>query len=119
MHSLEARLASEEAKVVADRARLGEVLARLTGAKSGERQLLEQLNEATGQVTSLTASLELARRRVAQNTELVDAGAGNKFDLDQAQTSVTELSAQLADGDRAVVPMQWSHLQFTSRRVGR
>jgi len=96
VQSLEARMASEEAKVAADRARLGEVLARLTGAKSGERQVLEQLNEATGQVTSLTASLGLAQRRVAQNTELVNAGAGNRFDLEQAQTSVNELSAQLA-----------------------
>ena len=59
-------------------------------------QLREQLNEATGQVTSLTASLELARKRVAQNTELVAAGAGNRFDLEQAQTSVNELTAQLA-----------------------
>ena len=96
VQSLEARMASEEAKVAADRARLGEVLARLTGAKSGERQVFEQLNEATGQVTSLTASLGLAQRRVAQNTELVNAGAGNRFDLEQAQTSVNELSAQLA-----------------------
>jgi multidrug resistance efflux pump len=95
VHSLEARLASEEAKVGADRARLEEVQARLTDAHSTERQLREQLNEAAGQVTSLTASLELARTRVKQNTELVAAGAGNRFDLEQAQTSVKELSAQL------------------------
>ncbi len=94
--SLEARLASEEARVGADRARLGEVRARLTNAQSGERQLDEQLKEATGQVTSLSASLELAQRRVAQNTELVSTGAGNRFDLEQAQTNVNELSAQLA-----------------------
>ena len=47
-------------------------------------------------MTSLTASLDLARKRVAQNTELVAAGAGNRFDLEQAQTSVNELSAKLA-----------------------
>jgi multidrug resistance efflux pump len=94
--SLEARLASEEAKVGADRARVTEVRAKLTGAKSDERQLQEQLNEATGQVTSLTASLGLARKRVAQNTELVSAGAGNRFDLEQAQTNVDELTARLA-----------------------
>ena len=46
--------------------------------------------------TSVSASLELARKRVAQNTELVAAGAGNRFDLEQAQTNVNELSAQLA-----------------------
>ncbi len=96
VHSLEARLASEEARVGADQARLVEVQARLAGASAGERQLGEQLNAATGQVTSLSASLDLARQRVRQNSELVDAGAGNRFDLEQAQTNVNELTAQLA-----------------------
>jgi multidrug resistance efflux pump len=95
VHSLEARLVSEEAKVSAERARLSEVQARLTDAQSSERQLNEQLNRATGQAASLSASLELARKRVGQNTELVGAGAGNRFDLEQAQTNVNELSAQL------------------------
>lgn len=94
--SLEARLASEEARVDADRARLNEVRARLTESETGERELREQLQEATGQVAALTASLTLARRRVGQNTELVAAGAGNRFDLEKAQTSVDELTAQLA-----------------------
>src|SRR5512145_1255872 len=67
VQSLQARLVSEEAKVGADRARLEEVRARLTDARSGERQLGEQLNEATGQMSSLTASLDLARKRVSQN----------------------------------------------------
>jgi multidrug resistance efflux pump len=96
VHSLEAQLLSEEAKVGADRARVSEAQARLPDAESGERQLNEQLNRATGQVTSVSASLDLARKRVAQNTELVSAGAGNRFDLEQAQTSVNELSAQLS-----------------------
>jgi multidrug resistance efflux pump len=94
--SLEARLISEEEKVSADRARLDEIQAKLIDAQSGERQLFEQLNQATGQVTSVSSSLELARKRVAQNTELVAAGAGNRFDLEQAQTNVNELTAQLA-----------------------
>jgi multidrug resistance efflux pump len=96
VHSLEARLASEEAKVGADRTRLSEVRARLADARSSERQLLEQLNEAGGQVRSRAASLELAQTRVKQNTELVAARAGNRFDLEQAQTNVSELTAQLA-----------------------
>lgn len=96
VQSLEARLASEEAKVGADRARLNESQAKLSDAVSGEKQLGEQLNEATGQVQSLTASLDLARKRVGQNTELVAAGAGNRFDLEQAQTNVNELTARLA-----------------------
>jgi multidrug resistance efflux pump len=96
VHSLEARLVAEEAKLVADRARLAEARARLTDAQAGERELREQRNQAAGQMTSISASLELARKRVAQNTELVETGAGNRFDLEQAQTNVSELTAQLA-----------------------
>jgi len=95
VNSLTARLASEEAKVNADRARLNEVQARLADAVSGEKQLNEQLKEATGKIGSLTASLELAKKRVGQNTELVSTGAGNRFDLEQAQTNVADLTAQL------------------------
>src|SRR6185436_7286556 len=55
----------------------------------------EQLKQATNNVAALQASLDLARKRVAQNTELTAAGAGNRFDLEQAQTNVTELTAQI------------------------
>jgi multidrug resistance efflux pump len=96
VRSLEARLASEEAKVGADRAKLSEMQARLADAAATERQLHEQLNEATGEVGRLSASLTLARTRVGQNTELVATGAGNRFDLEQAQTNVSELTAQIA-----------------------
>ena len=98
--SLEARLASELARVGADQAKLVEIQARLAGVNTSERQLNEQLKEATEQVRSLAASLALAQKRVAQNTELVSTGAGNRFDLEQAQTNVNELSAKLA-GARA------------------
>ena len=96
VHSLEAQLASDEAKVGADRARLSEAQAQLTDAAVERAQLNEQLKQATSQVASLQASLELAQKRVAQNTELVAAGAGNRFDLEQAQTNVNELTAQIA-----------------------
>ena len=101
VHSLEARLASEDAKVGADRTRLSEALAKLTDAESTERQLREQLNQATGQVAALNASLDLSRKRVAQNTELVSAGAGNRFDLEQSQTNVDELTGQSASARAA------------------
>ena len=96
IRSLEAQLQSDEARVSAERARIGEADARLPDAASGERQLNEQLKQATGQIASLQASLELAQKRVAQNTELTAAGAGNRFDLEQAQTNVIELTAQIA-----------------------
>jgi multidrug resistance efflux pump len=101
VRSLEARLASEEAKVLADQARLFEARAKLIDAQADERQLKEQLAEARGRTESLSASLGLARTRVTQNTELVSAGAGNRFDLEQAQTNVNELTAQLVSARAA------------------
>jgi len=86
--------------VGADREKLIESQAKLADAHSSEQQLKEQLNETLGQIGRLNASLELARKRVGQNTELVSAGAGNRFDLEQAQTNVSELTAQLS-GARA------------------
>jgi multidrug resistance efflux pump len=101
VRSLEARLVSDEAKVGAERARLSEIETRLPDAEAGERELREQLNQTAGQVSSLQASLELARKRVAQNTELTATGAGNRFDLEQAQTNVIELTAQIAAAQAA------------------
>src|SRR4029453_657932 len=94
--SLEAKLASDEAKVNADRQRLTETQARLPDVVSTEPQLKEQLNEAIGKIAVLNASLELARMRVAQNTELVKASAGPRFDLERAETDVKELTAAIA-----------------------
>jgi len=101
VHALEAQLVSAEAKVGADEARLNEAQAKLPDAASSERELNEQLNEVTNKVTALQASLELARKRVTQNTELSAAGAGNRFDLEQAQTNVNELTGQIAAGRAA------------------
>jgi multidrug resistance efflux pump len=44
----------------------------------------------------VSARLELARKRVEQNRELVATGAGSKFDLDQAETNLKEIEGQLA-----------------------
>ena len=95
VRSLEAKLVSDESKVKAEQAKLSEAQTRLPNAESGERQLNEQLNQATGDVAALQASLELATKRVAQNTELTSSGAGNRFDLEQAQTNVRELTAKI------------------------
>ena len=101
VHSIEARLLADEAKVGADLTRLAEARAKLTDAQSEEPQLREQLNQATAQVASLNASITLARTRVDQNTKLVAAGAGNRFDLEQSQTTLNELNAQLASARAA------------------
>jgi multidrug resistance efflux pump len=101
VHSLEAKLVSDEAKVGADQARLSEMQARLPDAMSGERQLTEQLNQTTGQIAVLQASLELATKRVGQNKQLTVAGAGNRFDLERAETDVAELTAQISAANAA------------------
>jgi multidrug resistance efflux pump len=101
VNSLEAKLVADEAKVGADRQRLAEVQAKLTNAHSGERQLGQQLKQANEKVVATSASLDLMRKRVAQNTELVSTGAGNRFDLEQAQTNLNELTAQLAQARAA------------------
>jgi multidrug resistance efflux pump len=48
----------------------------------------------------VSARLELARTRGAQNRELVATGAGSKFDLEQAEANLKELEGQ-ADAARA------------------
>jgi multidrug resistance efflux pump len=101
VHSLEAQLVSDEAKVGADRTRLAEMQAKLTDAVASERQLHEELNQASGQIQTLTASQALAQTRVTQNTELVASGAGNRFDLEKAQTTVKELTGQVASARAA------------------
>ncbi len=96
VRSIEAQIVSDEARTRADRAKVAEADARLTNAVAGGKQVNEQLNAATGQVAALEASLELARKRLSQNRELVAAGAGSRFDLEQSETSVNELTGQLA-----------------------
>ena len=115
VNSLEAKLASEEAKVGAERERLIETQARLADAQQTEPQLKEQLTQATGQIGVLLASLELAKTRVTQNTELVKTGAGNRFDLEQAETNVKELSAQFVAARAAE---QEAHEKLSGRVKG-
>jgi multidrug resistance efflux pump len=96
LRQLNALLVENQARLVAEQAKVGEVGTRLPDAEAGERQLTEQFKQAGSQIAVLTASLELANRRVGQHKELTAAGAGNRFDLEQAQTNVNELTAQIA-----------------------
>ena len=70
--------------------------AQLVGAEGSAQQLREQLKSATGASAALRTRIDLARRRVQQNTELAATGAGNKFDLEQAETNLRDLEAQLS-----------------------
>jgi len=101
LRALEARFVSDEAKLSVERLRVREAEARLVDSVSGGRQLREELNAARAQVAALTPQLALAEMRVAQNRELAATGAGNRFDLEQAESTQRELTAQLTSA-RAV-----------------
>ena len=70
--------------------------AQLATAQGGTRKMHEELNAAASKSGAVRAQLDLARKRVAQNRELVTAGAGDRFALEQAEANVKELQAQLA-----------------------
>jgi multidrug resistance efflux pump len=70
--------------------------AQLVGAEGGSEQLQEQLKSAVGNTASLRTRIDLARKRVVQNRELSETGAGNRFDYEQAVTNLRDLEAQLA-----------------------
>jgi len=92
--------AAAEAQLLNARAKLNEAVARLSDASASARELQESLKAATGQVGAVSAKLELARKRVEQNRELVASGAGNRFDLESAETDLKETQSQL-DSARA------------------
>lgn len=71
------------------------LMAQLVGAKGGNEQLREQLKSATGSSDALRTRIDLARKRVQQNQELATTGAGNRFDLEQAEANLRDLEAQL------------------------
>jgi len=76
--------------------------AQLANAEGSQRELEEQLKGAEAQVAQAnarvrqaSAQVDLARKRVDQNRELVAKGAGNKFDLEQAETNLRDAEAGL------------------------
>ena len=88
--------------------------AQLANTQGSSRELEEQLSGAVSQVSAARSSIEaatsrvvqaqaqvdLARKRVVQNRELVAKGAGNRFDLEQAETNLRDAEATL-DGARS------------------
>lgn len=79
--------------------RLGSLLkadqARLANAEAQARELAQGIKAAAGKVGVVNARLELARRRLKEHTDLVAAGAGEKFALEDARARVAELEAEL------------------------
>src|SRR4051812_19291911 len=76
--------------------------AQLASTQGAMRDLEEQakgaaakIAEAAGRVREISAKLQLTRKRVEQYRELVETGAGSRFDLERAQTDAQEQQGQL------------------------
>jgi multidrug resistance efflux pump len=83
--------------------------AQLASASAQQRELEESYKGAQAKVAEtkdftaqtgakiaeIATRLDLAKKRVTQYRELVASGAGTKFDLEQAETNVAELTQQL------------------------
>ena len=99
--------------------------AQLASAKASQRELGETqkganakivearaaITQATSKIGEVTARLQLARTRVNQNRELVATGAGNRFDLEQAETSLAEAEGQLAAANSQVAQARAAETQ--------
>jgi len=72
------------------------LMAQLVGAKGGNEQLKEQLRSAAGNSAAIRSRINLTQTRVRQNRELAATGAGNRFDLEQAEADLRDLEAQLS-----------------------
>jgi multidrug resistance efflux pump len=79
-----------EIQVRASEANLTQLRAKLVSANANARNLGEQLKEAASQQGVASSQLALARKRVEQFQELSKTGAGNRFDLEQAQADVAK-----------------------------
>jgi multidrug resistance efflux pump len=76
-------------------ARLNQQFVELISAEASARNLGQELRGAAGQKQAVEAQLALARQRVGQLAELAESGAGNRFDLEQAEADVRNLEGQL------------------------
>jgi multidrug resistance efflux pump len=70
--------------------------AQLVNAEGSSLKLREELNSARAKSAALVAQVDLAAMRIAENRELVDAGAGDRFTLEQAEATHEQLVAELA-----------------------
>jgi multidrug resistance efflux pump len=68
----------------------------LKGAQAKIAEAKSAIAQSTARIGEVTARLDLARMRVEQHRELAKTGAGTKFELEQAEATVLELSGQLA-----------------------
>jgi multidrug resistance efflux pump len=69
--------------------------AQLAVSEGSVQQLNEQLRSAVSNTRAVRTKLDLTRKRVQQYRELSTTGAGDRFTLEQAESDVQGLEAQL------------------------
>jgi multidrug resistance efflux pump len=89
VNALQAQLATAQASQK-------ELVQSEKGANAKTSETRAAIAQANSKIAATTAQLDLARQRVRQNRELVATGAGNRFDLEQAETTLREAENQLA-----------------------
>ena len=85
-----------EQAVKAAEAKLAELKVGLVSAEAYQRGLDDELKNAQSTTESIVARIDLAKKRVAQYTELATAGAGRRAEQEQAESDVANLSSQIA-----------------------
>jgi multidrug resistance efflux pump len=88
-----------QAAVKAAEATLEQNKVKLITAEATERRMQDQLKNATAKKAALTPRIDLAKKRVAQFTELVATGAGKRADLEQAQSDLGNLESEFLAAD--------------------
>jgi multidrug resistance efflux pump len=95
-----------EIQVRAAEANVSSLKAQLISATANQRNLSQQLNEAMSRQGTARTQLALARQRVSEFEELVRTGAGNRFDLDQAQADAQRTENDLKAAEASVAQVQ-------------
>ena len=112
-NSLQAQLATAQASQ-------RELFESQKGANAKTAETQAAIMAATSRIAEVNARLELARRRVAQNRELAATGAGNRFDLEQAQATLAETEGQLASAQSQLAQARATETQAiaSAQQVG-
>jgi multidrug resistance efflux pump len=95
-----------EIQVRSAEANVASLKAQLISATANQRNLSQQLNEAVSRQGTARTQLALARQREKEFAELVRSGAGNRFDLDQAQADAQRMENDLRAAEASVAQVQ-------------
>lgn len=96
INNLQARIPFLEAKVVS--------------ARAYNRELEAQLRSASDRTGAVNAKFDLAKKRYEQTKALFEAGAGSKFDFEQAESNLKDLQAQVgvSEAERSQIVQRMS-----------